>query len=257
VIAVSSIVIFICIAGYTRKETVAGYLAPATGTAEIFVPQQGTVTEVHIAEDQLVGEGEVLLTIDTSQITADGLDVNAAVLKSLSVQKMVLTSQIAAEDRSTSAEKDRLAAAITNGEAELAQLTSQMGFQDEQIAIAQKLVDTAHKMQTAGYFSAPEVYRREEALLDAKQALSSLKQRYTARETELSQTRSSLQQLPTESARRLQPLRTELAQIDQHIAEVGGRRSFAIRAPIAGRANLQATVGQIADPKRQISSAKV
>jgi membrane fusion protein len=251
VVAVSSIIIFICIAGYTRKETVAGYLAPATGTAEIFVPQQGTVTEVHVTEDQLVNEGDVLLTIDTSQITADGLDVNAAVLKSLSVQKMVLTSQVDAEERSTSSEKDRLAAAIRNGEAELMQLTSQIDFQEEQITIAQKLVDTAHKMQAAGYISVPEVYRREEGLLDAKQSLSSLKQRYSSRETELSQTRSSLQQLPTESARKLQPLRSELAQVDQRVAEVGGRRSFAIRAPIAGRiANLQATAGQIADPKR-------
>jgi membrane fusion protein len=169
----------------------------------------------------------------------------------LSVQKMILSSQIEAEDRSARSENDRLAAAIRSGEAELELLTSQIGFQDEQIAIAQKLVETAHKMQAAGYFSTPEVYRREEGLLDAKQTLSSLKQRYSARQTELTQTRSSLQQLPTESARRLQPLRSELAQIDQRIAEVGGRRSFAIRAPIAGRiANLQATVGQIADPKR-------
>ena len=212
VVGVSSIIIFICVAGYTRKETVAGYLAPATGTAEIFVPQQGTVTDVHVAEDQLVAEGDVLLIIDTSQITADGVDVNAAVLRSLSVQKMLLTSQIDAEDRSTNSEKNRLAAAIRNGEAELAQLTSQIDFQEEQIAIAQKLVDTAHKMQAAGYISVPEVYRREEGLLDAKQSLSSLKQRYSARETELSQTRYLLQQLPTESARKLQPLRSELAQ---------------------------------------------
>ena len=119
VVAVSSIIIFICIAGYNRKETVVGYLAPAMGTAEIFVPQQGTVTEVQVAEDQTVDEGDVLLTIDTSQITADGLDVNAAVLKSLSVQKMVLSSQIEAEDRSARSENDRLAAAIRSGEAEL------------------------------------------------------------------------------------------------------------------------------------------
>jgi len=251
VVAVGAVGIFVCIAGYTRKETVAGYLEPATGTAEIYVPQQGTVTAVHVAESQTVQKGDVLLTIDTSQITADGLDVNAAVLKSLSVEKMVLTSQIETENRSAASEKDRLAAAISNGQRELAQLNSQIGFQEEQITIAQKLVDTAHKMQAAGYFSAPEVYRREEALLDAKQTLSSLRQRYTARETELSQTQSSLQQVPTETARKLQPLRSELAQIDQRIAEVGARRAFAIRAPIAGRiANLEATVGQIAEPKR-------
>ena len=249
--AVGALLVFIFLAGYTRKETVSGYLAPAHGTAEVFVPQQGTVTSVHVAEDQLVAQGDLLLTIDTSQVTGDGLDVNAAVLKSLQLQKIVLTSQISAEERATRAEKDRLTAAISSGEAELAQITSQTGFQAEQIDIAQKMVDTAVKMHAQGYLSAPEFYKRQQELLDAKQGLSSLKQRYAARETELSQTRNSLEQLPTESTRRLQPLRSELAQIEQRLAEVGGRQSFSVRAPIAGRAtNIQATVGQIADPKR-------
>ena len=57
--------------------------------------------------------------------------------------------------------------------------------------------------------------------------------------------------MPTQSARRLQPLQSELAQIDQRSAEIGGRQSFSIRAPIDGRvANVQAKVGQIADPKK-------
>ena len=249
--AVGALLVFIFLTGYTRKETVSGYLAPAHGTAEVFVPQQGTVTSVHVAEDQLVAQGDLLLTIDTSQVTGDELDVNAAVLKSLQLQKIVLTSQISAEERATRAEKDRLTAAISSGEAELAQITHQTGFQAEQIDIAQKMVDTAVKMHAQGYLSAPEFYKRQQELLDAKQGLSSLKQRYAARETELSQTRNSLEQLPTELTRRLQPLRSELAQIEQRLAEVGGRQSFSIRAPIAGRAtNIQATVGQIADPKR-------
>ncbi|MGA8691936.1 MAG: HlyD family efflux transporter periplasmic adaptor subunit [Methyloceanibacter sp.] len=249
--AVGSLLVFVCVAGYTRKETVAGYLAPAMGTAEIFVPQPGTVTDVHVAEDQLVDQGDILLTIDTAQIAADGLDVNAAVLKSLIVQKLLLTNQVDAEDRSARAEKARLSAAISSGEAELVQLSSQMHLQEEQIDLAQKLVDTAIKAHSSGYLSDPEFFKRQAELLNAKQGLSSLKQRYAARETELAQTRNSLEQLPTESARRLQPLRSELAQIEQRVAEVGGRRSFAVRAPIAGRiANLQATVGQIADPKR-------
>ena len=197
-IAVGLSIVFVCLAGYTRKETVSGYLAPATGSAEIFVPQQGTVTAVYASQDQVVSRGDVLLTIDTSQLTADGLDVNATILKSLSVQKILLTSQVEAENRAARAEKDRLAAAISSGEAELAQLSSQMGFQQEQIDIGEKLVASAKKMNAKGYFSAPELYKRQEDLLEARQALSSLKQRYTARETELAQTRTSLQQLPTE-----------------------------------------------------------
>ncbi len=204
-IAVGALIVFICVAGYTRKETVAGYLAPARGTSNIFVPAQGTVTAVHVAQDQQVAKGDLLLTIDTSQITADGLDVNVAILKSLTLQKTLLTNQINEEERTTRAEQVRLAAAITSGEAELAQLLAQMKIQQEQIDLAQKLVDTAEKMHAAGYMAAPELYSRREGLLRARQDLSSLKQRHVARETELAETRSSLEQLPTQSARSSPP----------------------------------------------------
>ena len=250
-IAVGSLIVFICIAGYTRKETVGGYLAPALGTSNIFVPEQGTITAVHVAQEQRVAKGDLLLTIDTSQITADGVDVNATILKSLSLQKTLLTNQVNEEERTTRAEHARLTAAITSGEAELAQLSAQMQIQQEQIDLAQRLVDTAEKMHAAGYMAAPELFSRKEGLLQARQGLSALKQRRVARETELAETRSALEQMPTQSARRLQPLQSELAQIDQRSAEIGGRQSFSIRAPIDGRvANVQAKVGQIADPKK-------
>ena len=252
-IAVGALIVFICLAGYTRKETVAGYLAPALGTSSIFVPEQGTVTALNVAQDQRVTKGDILLTIDTSQITADGLDVNAAILKSLSLQKTVLTNQISEEERTTRAEHDRLSSAITSGEAELVQLSSQTQIQQEQIDLAQQLVDTAEKMHASGYMAAPELFSRKEGLLRAKQELSSLRQRYVARQTELAETRASLEQLPTQSDRRLQPLQSELAQIDQKSAEIGGRQSFSIRAPIDGRvANVQVKVGQAADPKKPL-----
>ena len=250
-IAVGSLIVFVCIAGYTRKETVGGYLAPALGTSNIFVPEQGTITAVHVAQEQRVAKGDILLTIDTSQITADGVDVNATILKSLSLQKTLLTNQVNEEERTTRAEHARLTAAITSGQAELAQLSAQMQIQQEQIDLAQKLVNTAEKMHAAGYMAAPELFSRREGLLQARQGLSALKQRNVARETELAETRSALEQMPTQSARRLQPLQSELAQIDQRSAEIGGRQSFSIRAPIDGRvANVQAKVGQIADPKK-------
>jgi membrane fusion protein len=215
------------------------------------VPQQGTITAVHVSQDQVVQKGDVLLTIDTAQLTGDGLDLNAAILKSLSLQKVVLTKQIDDEEIGVRAEEVRLAGAVSSGEAELTQLASQLEIQDEQIALAHKLVEAATKMHNAGYLSAPELYRRKETLLVAQQGLSSLKQRYVARQTELAQTRATLEQLPTTSARKLQPLRSELAEIEQRIAEVGGKRAFAIRAPIDGRvASIQATIGQVADPKR-------
>ena len=120
--SVAFILCFLSIAQYARKETVIGYLTPTFGTAKIFVPQQGFVKKLHVKEGQEVAEGDPLLTVVTSQITADGNDVNATVLAVLTQQRGVVERQIAAEERRTASEHDRLASTIKGIEGETAQL---------------------------------------------------------------------------------------------------------------------------------------
>jgi membrane fusion protein len=87
--------------------------------------------------------------------------------------------------------------------------------------------------------------------LEHKQALSALNQQVAARRNQLTETRFTLRQLPTVMAQKVQNFRNELAATEQRIAEINGRRAYAIRAPAAGRVStLQATVGQVADPQR-------
>src|SRR5438309_4285920 len=96
---VAFILCFLSVAQYARKETVSGYLTPTSGTAKIFVPQQGFIKAIHVKEGQEVAEGDPLLTVVTSQITANGDDVNATVLAVLTQQRNVVERQMAAEER--------------------------------------------------------------------------------------------------------------------------------------------------------------
>src|SRR5947209_3189786 len=128
---------FISIAQYARKETVIGYLTPTLGTAKIFVPQQGFIKEVKVKEGQEVAEGDPLLTVVTSQITASGNDVNATVLAVLAEQRNVVERQIAAEERRTASEHDRLASTIKGIEGEIAQLEDQRKIQSERLKLAE------------------------------------------------------------------------------------------------------------------------
>src|ERR671920_2512563 len=70
---VAGICIFLFVAQYARKETALGYLTPTAGTAKIFVPQRGTIKEVHVNQGDLVREGQPLITIETNQIAAEGV----------------------------------------------------------------------------------------------------------------------------------------------------------------------------------------
>src|SRR3712207_1658472 len=46
--AASAIVAFLFLAQYARRETVTGYLTPASETARILAPQQGTISAIYV-----------------------------------------------------------------------------------------------------------------------------------------------------------------------------------------------------------------
>src|SRR3977135_451609 len=244
------ILCFLSIAQYARKETVTGYLTPTFGTAKIFVPQQGFIKELQVKEGQEVAEGDPLLTVVTSQITANGNDVNTTVLAELAQQRDVVKRQIAAEERRTASEHDRFASTIKGIEVETAQLEDQRKIQNERLKLSESFVSSGATLTASGALPSIELKRREQAALEQKQNVASLDQQITARRTQLTDARHTLEQLPIVAAERIRVLRGDLSSIEQRLAEANGRRAYVIKAPTSGRVStLQATVGQIADPR--------
>jgi membrane fusion protein len=105
VASAAALVLFLFVAQYARKETAVGYLTPTTGTAKIFAPQHGTIKEVRVHEGDVVRAGQPLLTIETDQIAANGIDVNANMLETLVAQKELLAKNIKAEEQRAGSER--------------------------------------------------------------------------------------------------------------------------------------------------------
>jgi membrane fusion protein len=110
VASVSVMIMFLFVAPYARKETVAGFLLPTAGIARVHVPRPGIISGVHVREGQEVEEGQPLLSIASDQVAGDGTDVNAAILASLAQQRDLLWRQIEAEDQWTASERARASA---------------------------------------------------------------------------------------------------------------------------------------------------
>jgi membrane fusion protein len=249
--SVAIVAILLFVAQYSRKETAVGYLTPSTGTAKIFAAHRGTIKEVHVEEGDMVREGQPLLTIETNQIAADGVDVNASMMETLVAQKELLAKNIIAEEQRAGSERERLTALVQGLETEISELQAQVKIQSERLRVAESDVASADQLRSKGYITEVEFKRRWVQMLDQRQGISALKQQLAARENQLTETRFSLRQLPTVMAQKVQTLRSELAATEQRMAEVHGRRAYVIRAPTAGRVStLQATLGQNADPQR-------
>jgi len=250
-ISAAVIIVFLFVAQYSRKEIAVGYLTPTTGTAKIFAPQRGTIKAVHVEQGSKVREGQPLLTIETDQITADGIDVNASMLNTLRSQKALVAENIKGEEQRTESERERLTALMRGVEAENSQLQGQIEIQTERLKVVESDFEAAGQLRSKGFMSAVDFKRRQIQVLEQKQAISALNQQLAARRNQLTETHFSLRQLPTVMAQKVQALRNDLAYVEQRIAEINGRRAYVIRAPTTGRiSTLQATVGQNADPQR-------
>ncbi len=242
---------FLFQAHYARKETVMGYLTPAAGTAKIFAPQIGTINGIYVEQGQRVEAGQPLLSVMTSHTASDGEDVDATVLHTLARQKEALAGQIAAQERRTLSERERLAAQSQGIENELVQLVSQVSIQQARIGLAERLVASGAPLAARGLVAEVEQRRREEAVLAQRQSLGSLMQQLVSRRSQHNETDFALDQLSTVMEEKIQLLRNEFSSVEQRIAEVNGRRAYIIRAPIAGYvSSLQASLGQAADPQR-------
>ena len=248
---VATLVVFAFLASYARKETAIGYLTPTTGTAKIFAPRSGTIRQVHVQEGDAVREGEPLLTIDTDQIASDGVDVNVALLDTLSAQRELLSKTIQAEGQRAGAERERLSSLAKGLGSEISQLHAQLQLQKERMEVANSDLDAGQQLRAKGYLTTIEQRRRQMVALEQQQAQQALIQQVAAKRNQLTETESSLNQLPTVMGQKVQALRNELSATEQRIAETRGRRAYVIRAPLAGRVStLQATVGQNAHPQR-------
>jgi membrane fusion protein len=243
------IISLLVIGQYSRKATVSGYLTPASGTAKIFALQRGTITQVHVVEGQQVKEQQPLLTIDTTQISGTGEDVNVAILNTLRSQREELNSQIGEEARRETSERDRLSRLILGLKDQITQLEDQIPLQQNRIQLAQNLVAAVSELAAKGIVTNVELKRRQSDALVQQQNLNSLRQDLAARKNQLADTQYTLNQLPFVTGEKTQLLRNELSSVEQRMAEIKGRRAFVIRAPIAGRVSaLQASMGKLAEP---------
>jgi membrane fusion protein len=244
-------ILLLLISPYSRKATVEGYLKTTTGTAKIFALQRGTITSVEVSEGQDVQKGQQLLTIDTTQISATGEDVNVVMLDTLLNQRDQLNRQIGGEEQQMASEQERLTLLIQGLKNEITQIEAQIPLQQSRISLAESLVESVAYLVKKGAVTDVEYKRRQAEALDQRQGLNSQRQQLAAKQNELTNNQYSLSQLPIVTAAKIQLLRNELSTIEQRVAEINGRRAFVIRAPMAGRVTaLQASIGKVAEPNQ-------
>jgi membrane fusion protein len=113
------------------------------------------------------------------------------------------------------------------------------------------MIQASSQLAAKGVLTTVEHERRQQEGLQLELNLSSLNDQLLARQSQMSETHFMLDQLPIVTADRIRVLRNELADVEQRISEVEGRRAYRLRSPINGHVSmLQLTPGQSVDPRQ-------
>lgn len=248
-----SAVVFICTlilivlfwGSYARKESVRGYLIPDKGIVKLYAPQQGTVQKILVQEGDDVNQSQVLLSILSQRTLEGGSDIETTMLQELEETKKQQFERIEGEKSLVTSETQRLNEKIKSLQKELAQIESSIKTQESRLKILEKRVAGAKKLLENKNISEIDYNRLYEELLEQQQKYQDLLRANGATLSNLAQTKTELEQLPIRSKARVSEIQNKISDLNQHIAEVSGRRTGEIRAPVAGVITaLQITEGQ-------------
>lgn len=248
VLVVCSLVIAILFWGtYARKEKVKGVLVPDKGVVKIFAPQQqqGTISEVFVAEGDRVTEGQALVSILSERATDDGKDVDQELLQELDQRKKQSNERINTEESLSSKEQEKLASQIEGLELELKQIEESVETQNERLNLAKSRMSAAEILKKRNHMSVVDYEKTKEEFLTQKQQYQELIRLKSSKETALKQAKAELDQLPLRTQTRIQEIEGGISDLKQREVELKGRRKSQIRSPIAGQVtSLQAQQGQ-------------
>jgi membrane fusion protein len=242
-------------AGYSRKETVEGFISPSRGVVRVVAPRVGTITEVLIQEGDLVAEDQILFRVVAEETSASGIGSDTAILEAMKQQKAILDDQIRNEAAHNRSEAQRLDTLVRGLTAEIAQLESQRAIQVERANSARAFFEEIAPYKDRGFIRADTFQSRLQSALSEEQSLASIDERLSAKRSDLHQAEINLERLPIDAADRLANLQRSLSDNVQGSTEIEGRRRYIVRAPMTGQVTtVLAAVGRTVDPKTPMLS---
>ncbi|MBS0287637.1 MAG: HlyD family efflux transporter periplasmic adaptor subunit [Proteobacteria bacterium] len=233
---------------YARKESVHGYLLPDKGIVKTYAPQAGvTIAKVHVREGDEVTEGQVLITLLSERSIQGGSDIDTLQLQEIESSLSHQLERINGEKTLLTAQAAQLQQQMESLKTEIGQISQNLKTQQDKVHILESRVEAGKKLLDSKNISQLEYQKMVEELINQKQRYQELLSAKSSKESTIIQAKSELEQLPIKSKSRINELENNISELKQRQAEIKGRRSLEIRAPITGTiTGIQAREGQTA-----------
>jgi len=244
-VAVLLIVLMLVLGTYSRRENVAGFVRPDKGLIKVFAPQSGLLDTLHVEEGERIEAGALLFTVSTGRSGAAPEDVDALIVEKLAAAREALKARRVERSELDSLEQGRLRERFSRLALEIDELERLVDIQAGRFDASDRQVARLAELGAGGFVSEADLIIARDGRANIELDLLEASRRLAEKRGELLDAGKLIEQLPLRSSLDLAEIDQQLSTIDQRILETGGRRSYTLRAPSAGRVTaLQVTAGQ-------------
>lgn len=254
-LTVAAIVAGLCLASYTSKARVAGWLVPAQGVARVYPPRAGVATGIYVREGETVEQGQALMALSTEEQSAALGATQARVAHELAAQRdsLGLDSERGAQlFRQRRAGLEARLAAMAEEERKLAQ---EIALQKSRLEMARQWEARARELREIGFALEQQVRSASQDAIEQAARVAALERALIVAGRERAAVDGELRDIPLRMAVQEEAIKRGIAATTRELAETEARRSLTIPAPQAGTVTaIHATPGAAIRPGMSLLS---
>ncbi|HEX8261411.1 MAG TPA: HlyD family efflux transporter periplasmic adaptor subunit [Allosphingosinicella sp.] len=244
---------FVALATWPAVHTASGYVIPSRSPIEIYPSGSGVVIAI-AAPGSRVRAGQPLarLSADTSSLTGSG--TAEARLQALESQRQANSNEIRLVDMDRKSRLAQLDSEQALLAARIENLRRQSAIANARIANAEQDVAASRTLVDKGYMAAHEMRRRQNLLLEARQAITVLDLEAVAARNRLRAIAFEKDSISASFSRQAESLRAESFARSGEIATARLAVGETVVAPVSGRvASNEVQVGQRVDKRARLA----
>lgn len=225
---------FLYFGDYTRRSRVSGQLVPSAGLATVMAPAAGVIERSLVDEGESVEQGQALAVVSVPRALASGQNVAEVLNEVLQRRQAGAAREAQSQEELMRAQVAGIERQLRIARQELDGIEKEAATRDEQVRLAQKILERYRRLSGDHYISELELQQQEQVVLDQIAARQGLERQHRAILRTIAQLEQRLAEMPAQQATQNAVLEQELAVIARDRVQAQTRAELLVQAPAAG-----------------------
>jgi membrane fusion protein len=234
VLAIAAVVTLLFCGEFTRKARITGWLVPQEGLVRVFAPHPGVMTGLFIKEGQEVHKGQRLLTLSGELQSTKLGPTQAEVARRLEERRAALRAELHQREQLLVQQQRALSDRVSALRAEQAQIDNDIELVSSRVELAARNVAMNRELHVQGFISEQRLQAVEGEKLEQAARLGALRRQRIALMRDQAALEGDLRDLPVKSAAEAATIESNIAAVEQELAEAEARREIVVTAPEGG-----------------------